>query len=286
MGYMELAISTDFVKDSGSPEPYLKKISSAGFSYIHWCHEWCSDYLYSPSEMEEIGSWLKKYNLKLNDVHASQGQKSNYLSFNEDERVAGVKLIKNRIDLASKFDAGVIVLHMGIPNQYINSPDIEKFYEQGFKSLDELKPYCKSKSVKIAIENMLGTPYNVQVEQFKRLFERYDSDFLGLCYDSGHANCTFDNKEESLKFLDIFKERLISVHLADNDCSGDLHMLPLTGTIDWEKLAKIIAKSSYKKCFTMEVLISTSGIADEDAFLKEAYKRGKAASQMVIESSH
>ena len=49
-----LSITTDYLKDTGDPEPYLKKISAAGFTHIHWCHEWDTDFIYSESEINKM----------------------------------------------------------------------------------------------------------------------------------------------------------------------------------------------------------------------------------------
>jgi hypothetical protein len=54
-----------------------------------------------------------------------------------------------------------------------------------------------------------------------------------------------------------------------------------SGTLDWERLAHIIAGSSYTKCVSMEILISRSGIEDEKEFLKNAYETGTRFSNMI-----
>ena len=53
----ELAIATDYRGEGKSMESLrdtLKAISKAGFSHIHWCHEWDGEYLYSVYEMQQI----------------------------------------------------------------------------------------------------------------------------------------------------------------------------------------------------------------------------------------
>ena len=66
-----LSMTTDYFADTGSAEPYLRRIAEAGFTRVHWCHEWNSDYLYSGDEVRQIGRWLDECGLKMLDLHAS-----------------------------------------------------------------------------------------------------------------------------------------------------------------------------------------------------------------------
>lgn len=312
-----LAMSTDY-KDSvpsiNRIEEYLSKISSSGISHIHWCHDWEGDYIYSDSEMEQIKELMAKYNLKGKAVHATDGNivtsvnedgykitakvrntdynRRDITSLNEYNRLAGVELIKNRVDLASRISTSEIVLHMLVPyKSFEKSTELEeKYWEQAFKSFDELEPYCKEKRVKIAIENMIWIPLEVQKSQLDRLFERYDKDFMGFCFDSGHG--AIMNINNPLEMLERYKERLIAMHLNDNDgCDenlleddvavklSDKHRLPYDGIIDWQKLTKLIAESPYKMPLTLEVAIA-QGIEDE-VFLKKALEVGNKLTKMV-----
>ena len=58
---MALSITTDYAKDTGDPSPYLKRIADAGFSHIHWCHHWSTDFI-SPKEKisVKLGKGMKK----------------------------------------------------------------------------------------------------------------------------------------------------------------------------------------------------------------------------------
>lgn len=77
---------------------------------------------------------------------------------------------------------------------------LKDYYKQVFKSFDEVQPYAKTAGVKIAVENLLFAPAEDQRDQFERLFERYDREFIGLCFDSGHASIMFqDNYYELLE---------------------------------------------------------------------------------------
>ena len=63
----------DFFNGIGNPKPYLRKIADAGFTHLHWCHHWRSDFFYEEPEMAEIGKQLDEYGLQIADIHGSEG---------------------------------------------------------------------------------------------------------------------------------------------------------------------------------------------------------------------
>ena len=268
-----LAITSDYAKSTGCPEPYLRRIAEAGFSHVHWCHHWNRDFVYSMHEVEQIASWLAGFGLQLLDLHASQGREKYWLSAREYERLAGVELVKNRIEMAARLASDVVTLHAPAAPQAARKR--EALWAQLRRSLDDLAPFAKAHSVRIAVENMAG-----DVEYWaliQGLFAEYGPEYLGLCYDSGHGNIA----KTGLDHLETLKGRLISVHLHDNDGKSDQHRLPFSGTVDWGRLTRIIAESAYTRCLSLEVGMRQSGIGGADAFLAKAFETGMALAGMV-----
>ncbi len=254
------SITTDYFKDIGAPFPYLKRISDVGFSQVHWCHEWSTNHFYIKEELDAIKKKLKVFNLTILDIHASNGREISWGSSDENKRNAAVNLVKNRIDMAAYFNVAVIIMHVLENNEFLR------------KSLDELLPYAKVREVKIAIENTMNFPV------VDKILSDYDFDFLGLCYDSGHGNI----EKDSYEWLDKLKNRLISIHIHDNDGKRDLHQIPFTGTVDWERFSRLIAGSSYKKSISLEVSIRNMRIKDEKEFLDKSYFAAEKLSKMIL----
>lgn len=257
---MELSITTDYANDKGDPSPYLKNIADTGFTHVHWCHQWNTDFLYSKWEIEQISKWLDEYGLKMLDLHGSVGPEKNWYSPKEYERLSGVELVKNRLEMTARLSGDAVVMHL--PGGPIS--------DQMRKSFDELQPVAKQLGVKIALENGC-------FESINSAFAEYDSTFLGLCYDCGHGN----HDPEGLDKMNAIKDRLIAIHLHDNDGVKDQHKLLFSGTINWPRLASLIAESAYTKCISMEVSMRNMGIEDEKSFLQSAYEGGTRFHNMV-----
>lgn len=272
-----LAINTDYRDSHGNPEPRLRQIAEAGFSHIHWRHHFGSDYIYSDDEIDQIVRWLRSYGLTVNDLHASAGERNHYYAANEDIRLAGLELVRNRLHRAHRLGTDVIVLHLPKPDEADKSI---AFWEAVHRSMDELIPYARDTSVRIAFENLLSNHRTLE-----QVLTSYDPSDVGICYDPGHGNID----GAGLKFAEAVKDRLIAFHLNDNDSTADQHNLIFAGTVDWDRLAKIIADSAYdKEYMTIELSMPKEPgkiyAGDEAAFLAHAMASGLKFHKMVADA--
>ena len=170
--------------------------------------------------------------------------------------------------MCATLGGSVIVAH--IPELV---PENLRSWHQLKRSLDQLEAFCCANAVRIAVENR---PYD-QFNGIHELFSENDPQFIGLCYDSGHGNIGGNG----LQYLDSVKERLISVHLHDNDGLADQHKPVFTGTVDWEELARLVSESPYREFLTLETQMKSSGMDNEDLFLKRAHSDGLALQKMI-----
>ena len=265
-----LSITSDYATSTGCPEPSLRRIAEAGFSHVHWCHQWNTDFVYAEPELAALEGWFRELRLTLNDVHGSVGPEKNWGSAREHERLAGVELVQNRIELAARLGADVVIMHLA-PNT-TDEVGGEAYWERMWRSFDALEPFARARGVRIAIENG-------DFDAIGRVLGRYPPDTVGLCYDSGHGNCSGDGLDRLERVLD----RLIAIHLHDNDGEGDQHKLLFSGTLDWPRLAALLARSPYAKPISMENTMAKYEGADEAEWLAQAFERGTRFAAMVLE---
>lgn len=265
---MNLSMTTDFAADQGCPEEALRTIARHGFTHVHWCHQWDTDFLYADCEIDQILCWLTGLGLGVTDLHASDGREKRWVSPREYERRAGVELVRNRIHMAARLGADVIIMHMGTAP--VDAEGAARYWDQLWRSLDELEPYARDRQVRIAIENGIFA-------QIRRVFSRYPADYVGLCYDCGHGNISGDGLDET----EALGDRLISLHLHDNNGERDLHQPLFMGTVDWERLAGVIARSGYTKWVNLETSIRNSGTDDHDSLMDMAYRAGTRFAGMI-----
>lgn len=297
---------TDYSSDLHSwidIERQISNLAEAGFTHTQWMQNWQGEYLYSPSEMLQARDVLRDYGIHAHSIHATEGGvrtartpdgklryynryrltniRKDYTSTNEYLRLAGVDLLKNRIDLCSHIGASVMVLHMQLPYMMFEEhpQDKKDYYTQVFKSFDQICDYAKCAGVRIALENMICTPQKYQDEQFDMLFDRYDEDFLGFAYDSGH--CSLMCREDLYHFLKKYHKRMYATHLQDNESIPDSllygpdpdendanvlrydrHWIPNVdgsldnGILDWDLIASYVAKAPLSLPADFEIMFS------------------------------
>ena len=302
---IDLAFASNFMESSGSPVFQLKMIAEAGFTHVHWCHHWNTDFLYGKHELEQCRIWLKEMGLILTDIHGSEGKEKSWSSPVEYQRKAGVELVLNRLQMMDALGgSGVVVMHIPWYRTVTTQeqrPPIDACYDAVCRSLDELMPYCEKYNCPIAVENTVCDTF----ETIAGILSRYPEKLVGLTYDSGHGNghdrWTYDPPRpgDGLDQLEKWKHRLKAMHLHDNDSFSDAHRELFAGNIDWARLAKIIGTSSYfepgrdgtVRPISLEVLMPNTPFYDKTLkeqpepkvreFLSDSFKRGQKFAEMV-----
>ncbi len=267
---MDLSMTTDYVSYTGDPLQYIRRIARAGFSRMHWCHEWCTDHLYTEEEMASIRSEIDALGIRLLDLHAPHGRGAGWGSSEDDEREASLALLGNRIEMTGALGGGAVVLHL--PRRPSDPGSLGAWRVNLRRSLDGVRPLSRGAGVRIALENMPDDDFI----EIGILFCEYDSDFLGLCYDSGHGNMG----RNGLDYLGRWRDRLISVHLHDNDGSEDAHKLPFEGSVDWQRLSELMAASSYDGCVSLESNMRGMDIPEDD-YLGDAFRAASRLAMMI-----
>lgn len=294
---MKICCNSDFCGGTGDFTSRIYELAEAGFTHYFWCHHWCTDFIYTAPEFEEILRIQKDAGIKLLDIHGSRGQEKLWYSTTEYIRRAGVELVKNRIEMLSALEGeGVIVMHAPF-TEFIagdvtpeanaaNNKQERIALEAVFRSLDALMPVLEKHNTKIAIENLIRDDWGL-VDSY---LERYPAERLGICYDCGHANM-FGNR---MGEMEKRKSRLIATHLHDNNGQADQHKPVFTESIDFEALAKLIATSSYKNPPSFELAMRNTPFWNSEkptpqeqtpenrkAFLKSAYEGCLKLAKMI-----
>jgi len=267
---MTLAINTDYQKGTGCPEAYLRAASAAGFTHLHWCHQWCTDFLYGEAEREQIRAWLSDFGLTLLDIHGPVGPEKNWFSQVEYERRAGVELVANRLEMhAALGGTGVVMMHAPAIAAKTTPAEAEVVWAKTAalkKSLQDLTPVIRRTGVRIALENTFEDRFEVIAD----VFGAFPADVVGLCYDSGHGHL---GENRGLGYLAAHGDRLLALHLHDNDGVSDQHQPPYMGTLELSRLATVLAGSAYCRELSFEISIRNTAFTEIGPFLADAYSR-------------
>ena len=252
---IEFSITSDITGQDAELAPLFEAFAAAGFTAVHWCHNWVGkQVLYDEQYATDVAALAESYGLRIADIHGFSRAREEHLS---DEIIAAMNI--NRIEFAARVGASTLVMHL--PQRAC--PPVPEGAEMSTAILEMLRPSCEEHGVRLAIENL---PHNrTPNEFFEIMFERFEADFVGLCYDSGHAVLT-----DQQDLIARYGDRLLVTHLHDNDGESDQHRLPGLGKADWPRVLGDIGKAAY--CGTINLETGLPEGTDLTDFCNLAYK--------------
>lgn len=161
---------------------------------------------------------------------------------------AMLKRLEKSIANANSLEAYMWVFHPGLKT------GISMFYPnadwtQNRETAKLLLKIADDYGVKIAIENV-PEPYPFLMKGTAE-FEKFYSEIgepIGLALDVGHANLNGQIEQ----FLAKFADKIVHVHVHDNDGREDQHLGVGHGTVNWERFANLLKKAQFNGVVIIE----------------------------------
>lgn len=215
----------------------IKSMIDCSISYIVLNHIESEKLIIMKNEkLEEISSDMIANDLNIRAVHAPFGELDNLSDPLEEERIRTVKKHIKIIEKLPFLKTDILHVHPSIKNHGMSEDTLTK---KLINSLEDLLPVAEKAKVKIAVENM---PYRYgSGEDIMKIINDFDSPWLGVCLDTGHAKLAGGLQEN----LEVVKERLFDLHINDNTGVRDSHLQAPYGTIDWSLFLKSLEKTGF-----------------------------------------
>lgn len=188
----------------------------------------------------------------------------------EKNRNAMLRSAENTLHLAAEFGCKTCTFHCW--NWRPDTHDAEERFGFVCDSLERLLPVAEKTGVIIALENVWSPPCTA--DMLVRVMKHFDSPWLGLCYDSGHAfifdygrnnparSCVLKSWKcpvEEIPWDGMMLEKMlpwiVNCHLHDNHGYDDEHLLPGQGLIDWKKVTSLLLSAPRLQCIQSEVIV-------------------------------
>ncbi|EEG78007.1 sugar phosphate isomerase/epimerase family protein [Dethiobacter alkaliphilus] len=216
----------------------IKWIADNGFDFI--------DLFLEPDKSElgkfnvrEIKSQLDFYGLE------RVGHAAWYLpigsSFSE-LRTCAVEIVNRYLDVFANVGCDFVTIHSNWPTSLFSEDEGVKFQTE---SIQSILSYASKAGVKIMLEP-LGTIHD-HAGNIDRILALNDQ--LYFHADIGHLNLY---GRDPVEYLLRYKDKLMHIHLHDNNSIDDLHLPIGTGNIDWDNLINVL-KSFYDGTVTLEI---------------------------------
>ena len=307
---MKIAIQTGDIVDRLGLEKGYEAIRSTGFEAIDWNLDHAvkgsdlrkGDYK-GKSILEKSLDSVKKHYEKEIDIINQNGLEINqahapfpaYVRAYPDTLDYSIKILKRNIEFCDYVGCKNLVIH-GIP--YEMSDDVntkEDIHKLNMKLYTSLIETAEKTGVTICLENLFYTHNGVRypghcgdineaVFDIDYLNKVAGKDIFGFCLDTGHANLLHQDFKVIIPKLG---NRISCLHIHDNDGCSDMHMMPLTGTIDFTRFCSAMRDINFSKNLSFETFNQTNIVMafDEElvlSFMKTIYDIGSVIRSKIL----
>lgn len=172
--------------------------------------------------------------------------------------------IREEIDLAAFLGADPLVVHprsLGLESGTWDACMQRTIDRTEIEAIAGILSYARERSVRLALENGAMDVLQVVADAFPADGADGTGSHLGICIDTGHANLHRDMfANPPAAYLRAFADRLVHLHVSDNLGTGDDHLVPGTGNVDWRSVADELKRIPYRGKIVLE--LASAGSAE------------------------
>ncbi|MDD4495679.1 MAG: sugar phosphate isomerase/epimerase [Eubacteriales bacterium] len=237
-----------------SPQHRMRVIKEAGFTGVMllWADYFDKDYKLFPEYARNAG-------LTIDNAHAPYLNANHLWEDTIDGQEAYQEIVTCLEDCAA-YNIPTLVMH---PENKKGTETVSLPYDfsVGIERIKRIIETAERLNVNVAMENMSHPEY------LEHIFKNVQSKKLGFCFDSGHCNVF----TPGVDFLSLYGDKLMALHLHDNNGADDWHALPFTGNVIWSDIGRKLKELSYDGSIALEVgNTKFEHIKKPEEFLKHA----------------
>lgn len=215
-----LTFFIDFTSLNDSTRPvYLRELAVNGAKHVILSSTLLAAVLGKPELLNTINAELKAEGMSFLDTHAPYGPHWDLNSPYESERPALTARLKAVMEIVASQGQNTMTIHMGSD---LMAPELsaQVHFDRACAMLESILPTAERLGITLCLEN--GMIRNYRTCTLLAMLEKFQSDNLGFCFDSGHANVM-----DKGRYLD--------------DCAAKKNWSKLTGSEpEWEDRKSVV----------------------------------------------
>ena len=229
---LNLFLWTDELKRS--TYPLLKKVKDAGYDTVEIP-------LLDPDRLKvkQVKELLADHELDVS-ICTVLPPKAHLGSDSERARRAGVRFIRNCIDVAAEIGCDMIAGPLYSPVGFVTGkPRRLGEWKRAVRCYKEIAKMAEDKEVSIAVEplNRFETYFLNTAADAKKFVQEVDHPSIGILFDTFHANLEEKDVAQAILSCNFF---ITHVHISENDRG-----IPGTGHVDWEGVQDALDRVSF-----------------------------------------
>ena len=266
---MQLAVQSSPVSRDFGPEAGYRLIRECGFTAIDWNIDYylnrtafktaeykdfcifeksleeCLDFF-----AEELGH-IRAAGLTVTQAHAPFPA---YLPERPESLDYTIGIYRRCIEFCNAIGCKNLIIHgISLSNtDMTNTP--ESIKALNYKLYESLIDVLVKTNVTVCLENLFtGSPKGIiegtcsnpyeAVEYIDTLNAKAGKECFGLCLDTGHLNLL---RKSFRAYVPVLGKRIKALHVHDNNGSADQHLMPYTGTINWDHFCDTMREIGYE----------------------------------------
>ncbi len=204
-------------------------------------------------QLENLRNLCEKLGIELCQMHSPL--RLDVADPNPDNRKDDIDTFAKWIEYSHILGIPNLVIHPGGKHGARTDEEVDQIFDLNLEAFSYLAEFAEKFSVNICIENMQERDKDPQrlgafIYDINDLIDTINSDRIGICFDTSHANVTGLNMYQAIKECG---NRLLATHISDNDGSGDQHYIPFNGNINWKDVISALKDINYKGAFNLEI---------------------------------
>lgn len=251
---MKLSTETYVMQNRFDDKTAIKMIRDAGYDHFDYSMYWTTEQNYMLGEdyrerAEDLRRYADGLGITCNQAHAPFVFR--YKNAMELSDPVYQELIRS-LEVASILGAETVIVHA-----VCELPEEVDFYEYNRKYYQSLIPYCEKFGIEVSVENLFtfhdGTLSGILSDPKDHIafVKSLGADCFNICVDLGHSAITGRAPEDVIAAMD--SRLLKSLHVHDNNLKSDQHIVPLFGSMDYQKIMSALKAIGYSGDLTFEI---------------------------------
>jgi len=235
---MTILLSTGVFKTTPLA-PLFPHIRSAGFRYLEVADR--DDF--DDGVLDELSRTADSCGIGLPNWHLVQ---ESPFRKTEEECEAAIARVMRSMDRGRRLGARNHVVHW---DHRFRDRRMDQLWRA---IIDRYVEYASASGIRLLMETVPDKPSNERYVPTSEVFDfvrSYPSEVLSICVDVNHSNL----RESLPAVVESAGDRLVSLHISDNDGTEERHWLPGQGVIDYPPLFRSLDAMHFSGALVIEV---------------------------------
>ncbi|HEY5893858.1 MAG TPA: sugar phosphate isomerase/epimerase family protein [Chthoniobacterales bacterium] len=211
----------------------LLTIRESGFSFIEVCSAPRHLDYHDLNAVQTAATRIHELGMAVFSFHAPFADHIDISAIETDRREIALREILQAVEAAATLNAQYLVIHPG-PEHAVIPPPEERLQrmENTVGVLNQVARRCTELGIGCALENKLPHLLFGNTSDILWILDALEDMDAGACLDTGHAHLSGD----LFNLVRKLAGHLRMIHAHDNNGTGDDHLPPGDGRINWEQL--------------------------------------------------